>query len=155
MAKTFPYTGGAKGAEYPNGVEACVGAICVNDRRDVLALESSKWAKPVFCGGHIRPGERAADAALRKAFEDVGIRGKKAEFLCHGEHFFSPPMFVRTIHEICLDFAVLAGNAEPAMLDGEIVSAKWMSIAEARKICVETWIYPLDILAAKLKGGDI
>lgn len=65
-------------------VRVGVGAVCVNDRNEILLLnrlkdpEKGKWCLP---GGAIEWGEKAEEAILRECREEIGIECKVITFL--------------------------------------------------------------------------
>ena len=50
-----------------------VSAVVVNDRREVLLVNSKEVGNWMPIGGMVEPGEEPADAAVREVFEEAGV----------------------------------------------------------------------------------
>jgi 8-oxo-dGTP pyrophosphatase MutT (NUDIX family) len=53
---------------------AGVNAVVINDRDEVLLVESKEINQWMPIGGMIEPGEEPADAAIREVYEETGVR---------------------------------------------------------------------------------
>ncbi|RZJ96560.1 MAG: CoA pyrophosphatase [Brevundimonas sp.] len=67
--------------------------VVLTRRADTLARHTGQIALP---GGRLEPGERAADAALREAWEEVGLPPASVELLGLGDTYESGTGFVIT-----------------------------------------------------------
>ena len=84
------------------------------------------WLQP---GGHIDPGEAAADAAVRECFEETGLRA---------EHFSGVPALVhidthdgpRGHYHLDLRYLLSAPDADPCPPEGESQDVRWFSWEE-------------------------
>lgn len=86
------------------------------------------WLQP---GGHIDPGESAADASLRECLEETGLAA---------EHFAGEPMLVhvdthdgpRGHYHLDLRFLLAAPDVDPTPQEGESPDVRWFTWNELR-----------------------
>ena len=115
---------------FERGVELTCALFIEREDGRLIFVRSPKWGdRLVVPGGHVEPGERVVDAALREAAEEVGLQGQDPVVLGWSE-VINPPGFHRSAHFVM--FAVHMRAAGPVCLDGvEIVESLWLRPAEA------------------------
>lgn len=112
-------------------VHVTASALVVGDRGTVLHLHKrlGLWLQP---GGHIDPGERPWDAAVRETLEETGLLGRHpggSPRLVHvdvhpaGEH----------VH-LDLRYLLECDDREPAPAVGESPHVRWFTLAEAAAV---------------------
>ncbi len=91
-------------ADFPHGIEVCVGPYILNDKGQVLLIKSPKWQKWIICGGHVEPGEHLEDACKRETLEELGIHIQIIDLLRVFDNIVTPPTFKRQAHFIFFDY---------------------------------------------------
>jgi len=121
--------------------EATVGALVVNDKREVLLVHSNKWGdKYTVPGGHIELGERAEDAIVREVKEETGLDCTTLDLLVVQQAIY-PKDYHKHEHYIFMDYVCKAKAANPEVkLDGrELQSFIWIRPDEALKLNLEAY----------------
>jgi len=94
------------------------------DRLSVLLVRSKKdpaiW---VFPKGHVDPGERVADAAMREAWEEAGVKGTL------GAEVGAPLEFQSGDEAVSVQYFVLRATDESASPEGR--DKRWLSVDDA------------------------
>jgi 8-oxo-dGTP diphosphatase len=106
------------------------------DDRVLLATRT----KPPFVGlftlpgGHVEPGERLADAALRELWEETGVRAEMVGFNQYVEIFVPPDADGIPRHVVILSFVArwLAGEGTPGPEASEILWATPQAVAQLK-----------------------
>jgi 8-oxo-dGTP pyrophosphatase MutT (NUDIX family) len=122
------------------------------DRRVLLVREhgSREWHLP---GGIIDPGERPADAVVREAWEETGLRVRPARLI----GVFGGPDFLvvypngdRSLYTTAA-FECVPEAGEPRAVDGEIEGFRWTAREELASIDVARRIH--EVLAPAWEPG--
>jgi len=115
-------------AEYP---EPVVGAFILNDKNEILLINSPKWDNQYTVpGGHIEIGETIAETVIRETKEEVGIDVEFIKVFNHQENIFDPKFHTKK-HFIFLDCLCKAKTFD-IKLDGiEAVNSKWFKFDDA------------------------
>jgi len=119
--------------------EATVGALIVNDRREVLLVRSNKWGeKYTVPGGHIELGERAEDAIVREVKEETGL-DSVAEDLLIVQQAIYPKDYHKHEHYIFMDYVCKATSTEVKLDGRELQSYVWVRPEDALKLDLEEY----------------
>jgi nucleoside triphosphatase len=119
--------------------EATVGALIVNDKREVLLVRSSKWGvKYTVPGGHIELGERAEDAIVREVKEETGL-DCTAEDLLIVQQAIYPKDYYKHEHYIFMDYVCKATSSEVKLDGRELQSFIWVLPEDALKLDLEEY----------------
>jgi 8-oxo-dGTP pyrophosphatase MutT (NUDIX family) len=112
-------------------VHVTASAIVAGVRGTVLHRHRrlGRWLQP---GGHVDPGERVEETAVREVLEETGLGAR---------HPGSGPALVRLdVHaagthvHLDLCFLLLAEDRDPSPALGESAAVRWFSFAEAEEI---------------------
>jgi len=124
--------------EFPRGVEVSAVAIIKNTEGKILLCtskkDSNKWVLP---GGHIEPGEKILDAAVREAKEETNLDTTAVAIVDFGE-IINPPHFHRTCHFIYFDCLLLAKTEDASMQEEELTDSRWVTPEEALSMDLAT-----------------
>jgi len=106
--------------------EVAVGAVVVVEGRLLLVRrghepEAGRWSLP---GGRVRPGEPAADAAVRELAEETGVRGQATGLCGYAERIDAAHHFV------ILDFWVTVEDHAHAAAADDADDLTWASAAD-------------------------
>jgi nucleoside triphosphatase len=121
--------------------EATVGALVVNEKREVLLVRSNKWGdKYTVPGGHIELGERAEEAIIREVKEEAGLDCTAVDLLVVQQAIY-PKDYHKHEHYIFMDYVCKVKTATPEVkLDGrELQSFIWVRPDEALKLNLEEY----------------
>ncbi len=106
--------------------EPTVGALILNDRREMLLVKSHKWGdKYTIAGGHVEVGKTLEQALKREIREEVGLEIRDVRFLVTQEAIFSDE-FWKPRHFIFFDFVCRAPGGKPRVDGTEIQSFEWV-----------------------------
>ena len=118
-------------SNFPRGIEVTCAVIVRNKMGEILLLASpkqgGKWTLP---GGHIEPGEKILEAAVREVKEETGLDARPIAIITHGEAV-NPPDFHRPIHLIYFDCLLEVEKGEIQLDPTEASSFIWKSPEEA------------------------
>jgi nucleoside triphosphatase len=124
------------GQAYP---EATVGALIVNDKREVLLVRSKKWGtKYTVPGGHIELGERAEDAIVREVKEETGLDSVAEELLIVQQAIY-PKDYYKHEHYVFMDYVCRALSSEVKLDGRELQSFVWVRPEDALKLDLEEY----------------
>lgn len=116
--------------EYPRGVEATVEVVIRNKEGKILLFASTKHGnKLALPGGHIEPGEKIMDAAVRETKEEVGLDVTPVAITGFNELLGSPD-FHRPIHLIYFT-CLVEGEGDVVLDPTEASSYVWATPEEA------------------------
>ena len=119
--------------------EATVGALIVNDKREVLLVRSNKWGeKYTVPGGHIELGERAEVAIVREVKEETGL-DSVAEDLLIVQQAIYPKDYHKHEHYIFMDYVCKATSTEVKLDGRELQSYVWVRPEDALKLDLEEY----------------
>jgi len=117
--------------------EATVGALVVNDRREVLLVTSKKWGdKYTVPGGHIELGERAEDAIVREVKEETGLDCVAVELLIVQQAIY-PKDYHKHEHYLFMDYVCRATSSDVRLDGRELQSYIWVKAEDALKLDLE------------------
>jgi len=117
-------------AKFP---EVVCGILVVNDKGEILIIESPKWNCLIVPGGHIEYGERIRDAAEREVFEEVGIKSKFVRLMVVQDVIF-PKEFHKRKHFVSLGCLCKALSSETKKDGKEVSEAMWVRPEKALKL---------------------
>ena len=112
-----------------------VGAVLVEGARVLLiqrahAPAKGRWSIP---GGKVALGESLADAVVREAFEETGLRVTPGPMVCLYEHVERDARKNVTGHFVVADYlCTVTGGTLRAGSDA--AAARWVSVAGARRL---------------------
>ena len=116
---------------FPRGIEVTCACLVMNSEGKVLLLASpkqgGKWTLP---GGHVEPGEKIADAAVRELKEETGLDVKPVTIIRFDESI-NPPDFHRPIHLIYFDCLLEVIGGEVVLDPKEASAYMWVTPDEA------------------------
>ncbi len=116
---------------FPRGIEVTCACLVMNHDGKVLLLASpkqgGKWTLP---GGHIDPGEKIMDAAIREVKEETGL-GVKPITIVRFDESINPPDFHRPVHLIYFDCLLEATSTEVVLDPREASAHVWATPEEA------------------------
>lgn len=119
--------------QLPRGIEVITGLIIRNKQGKILLATGIKWQnKWVVPGGHIDPGEKILECALREGKEETGLDLKPITILQFDE-MINPPLFHRSAHFIYFDCLLEAENSN-VKLNKELTEYKWVTPEEGLKM---------------------
>ena len=118
-----------------------VGALILNNKKEILLVKSFKWFGHFqIPGGHVEEGETIEKAFKREIFEEVGLKIKILNFLNLQESIFSPHYYKRR-HFIFLDYLCQAIDDEKVKLDNkELQEFIWIKPEQALKLQTDPFI---------------
>lgn len=118
---------------FPRGIELTCACIVRNKDRKILLVASvkqgGKWTLP---GGHVEPGEKIIEAAIREVKEETGLDAAAVETICFGE-LINPPDFHRPIHAVYFD-CLLEADGKVILQADELSDFVWVDPEEALKM---------------------
>ena len=118
-------------SNFPRGIEITCACIVRNPDGKILLLASpkqnGKWTLP---GGHIEPGEKILESAIREVKEETGLDAK-AVAIVRFDEVLNPPDFHRNIHLIYFDCLLDVGSTEPTLDPSEASAYCWADPKEA------------------------
>jgi len=121
-------------SKFPRGLEAVSSAIIEDNEGRILLTQSPKWNnKWTLPGGHIEPGESFADAAIREAEEETGLKVKPVDIIAYGELIDSKD-FHRPAHFIYFDVYCILNGGELKLDGQELTSYQWLTPKQALKL---------------------
>lgn len=119
--------------------EPTVGALILNDEKQVLLVKSNKWKdRFTLPGGHIELGETAEQALKREVKEEVGLKIKIIKFLQFQEAIYSQE-FWKPKHFIFLDFLCQAKTTQVKIDNTEIQDYLWTDPKTALTMNIESF----------------
>jgi nucleoside triphosphatase len=119
--------------------EATVGALIVNERGEVLLVQSEKWGERYTVpGGHIELGERAEDAIVREVKEETGLDSVAEELLIVQQAIY-PRDYYKHEHYIFMDYVCRARSSEVRLDGRELQSYIWVKPKDALKLNLEEY----------------
>jgi nucleoside triphosphatase len=122
--------------EYP---EPTVGALIVNDKKQILLTKSHKWKNRfTIPGGHVELGETTEEALKREIKEEVGLDIKPIRFLLMQEVIYSEE-FYKPKHFIFLDYLCEAETTDVKLNKNEIQEFIWVNPRKALGMNVDTF----------------
>jgi len=122
--------------KYP---EPTVGALILNDKKQVLLVKSHKWRNRfTLPGGHIEIGETIEESLKREVKEEIGLKIKPIRFLLMQEAIKSKEFF-KPKHFIFLDYLCEAKITDIKLDDDEIQEFIWVEPEKALEIDAESF----------------
>lgn len=122
--------------KYP---EPTVGALILNDKKQILLAKSHKW-KDCFTipGGHVELGEKIEEALKREIKEEVGLDIKPIRFLVTQEAIFSEE-FYKPKHFIFIDYVCEALTTDVKIDNDEMQEFIWIDPEKALEMNVDSF----------------
>jgi 8-oxo-dGTP pyrophosphatase MutT (NUDIX family) len=126
-------------------------AIVVGPRGTVLHWHKrlGGWLQP---GGHVDPGERPWEAALREAHEETGLPVRHPDAGAELVHVDVHPAGPH-VH-LDVRYLLLGGDAEPSPPAGESQQVRWFSFADAIAVADAALVDGLRRAAARQSGAS-
>ncbi len=121
-----------------SGPELTVGALIVATDGDILLVRSPKWfGKYSIPGGHIESGESIMGAAVREAYEEVGLRVRPVRLIMIQE-VINPESFYKPGKHFIFFDVLCRASSKKVKIDGrEIVDYTWCKPAASLKLNLE------------------
>ena len=95
------------------------------NRDKILLIKQYGRDKYILVAGYVNRGERAEEAVVREAFEELGIEVEDVRF--NKSEFFEPS------NTLMLNFSCVAKTEELHIAENEVDSAKWFTIEEVER----------------------
>lgn len=122
-----------------NYPEATVGALIVNNERQILLVKSYKWGnRYTVPGGHIELGERSEEAVKREIKEEVGLDVEPIRILLVQEAIF-PKDYIKHEHYIFMDYLCRTSSSAVKLDNKEIQDYLWVSPDRALQLDLESF----------------
>ncbi len=116
---------------FPHGIEVVTAAIMRRPDGRFLLVRQPKWSgKWTLAGGHVEPGERVLDAAVREAAEETGLRLRPVAILTSGELIGSKD-YHRPAHFIYFTCVCDVVGGEFKLDARELADSRWVTPEEA------------------------
>lgn len=116
---------------FPRGIEVVASAIMRRPDGRFLLVRQPKWSgKWTLPGGHVEPGERILDAAVREAAEETGLQLRPVVLLTFGELVGSKD-FQRPAHFIYFNGVCDVVGGELRLDARELSDSRWVTPEEA------------------------
>ena len=117
--------------QFPRGIEVVVSAIMRRPDGRFLLVSQPKWSgKWTLPGGHVEPGERILDAAVREAAEETGLTLRPMGILISGELIGSKDC-LRQAHFIYTTCVADVVGGELRLDARELSECRWVTPEEA------------------------
>lgn len=132
--------------------EFSAGGIVFDSRGQVLLVQSSSIKNPKinywgFPKGHIDPGEKSTDAAIREVFEETGIKAEVVEKIGDSRYVYARDG--QKIFKVVVIFRMKYKSGDPTPQESEILDVKWFDPEEALKIL--SFSHDLELLKLALE----
>jgi phosphoglycolate phosphatase len=117
---------------------ATVGALIFNAAGKVLMIRTHKWSGLWgIPGGKIKWGETSVAALRREIREETGLKVKKIEFVLVQDCILSRE-FYREAHFVLLNYTCHCVGRPRVVLNDEARESRWVTMAEARRMPLNT-----------------
>jgi phosphoglycolate phosphatase-like HAD superfamily hydrolase/ADP-ribose pyrophosphatase YjhB (NUDIX family) len=129
----------ATGAGHPDSLPTpTVGALIFNAASQVLMIHTHKWSNLWgIPGGKTKWGETSEAALRREVREETGLDITDIRFVLVQDCIHSPE-FYRDAHFVLLNYTCQAAGATDVTLNDEAYEYRWVTIAEALKMPLNT-----------------
>ena len=128
-----------------------MGALIFDDAGRVLMIRTHKWSDLWgIPGGKIKWGETAGAALSREIREETGLEVKDIEFVLVQDCIHSKE-FYRDAHFVLLNYTCHCAGRPHVILNDEAREARWVTIAEAHQLPLNT---PTRKLLEAVAAGD-
>lgn len=115
-----------------------VGGLIFNEAGEVLMVRTRKWSGLWgIPGGKIEWGETSEDALRRELLEETGLHIDAIRFVMV-QDAIRPPEFYRTAHFLLLNYTCVARGNQAVTLNDEAQEYRWLPVAEAWKLLLNT-----------------
>src|SRR3989344_5843735 len=117
--------------------EFSAGGIVINDQDQVLLIKNAALRDPNkaywgFPKGHIDPGEKSEEAALREIKEETGVEVELIKKLGDSQYIFTKEGEKIFKVVVCFLFKYVSGELKAQVK--EILEVKWISFEEALNV---------------------
>lgn len=117
--------------KFPKGIEVITGVIIRNSKNQILLAKSPKWAnKWTIPGGHIEPGEKIVQCAIREATEETGLNVNYECVLSFSEMII-PKNYYRQAHFIGFNCLVSTSGEQVKLDNKELAEYIWIDVEDA------------------------
>lgn len=122
--------------KYP---EPTVGALILNDRKQLFLAKSHKWKNRwTVPGGHIELGEAAEEALKREIREETGLEIEPLRLLLLQEAIYSEE-FYKPKHFIFLDYLCKAKTTDVEVDQDEMQDFVWVAPTKALEMNIDSF----------------
>ena len=133
---------------------ATVGALIFNDSGEVLMIHTHKWSNLWgIPGGKIKWGEPSEAALRREIREETGLKVKNIEFVLVQDCILSKE-FYREAHFVLLNYTCHCAGKPHVILNDEAREFRWVTVAEARRMPLNTPTRKLLEAVVARRGGQ-
>ena len=117
---------------------ATVGALIFNDSGEVLMVHTHKWSDLWgIPGGKIKWGEPSEAALRREIREETGLEVRDIQFVLVQDCIHSKE-FYREAHFVLLNYTCHCADKPDVILNDEAREARWVTVAEACQMPLNT-----------------
>jgi ADP-ribose pyrophosphatase YjhB (NUDIX family) len=121
-----------------SGPELTVGALIVAGDGEILLVRSPKWfGRYSIPGGHVESGESIMDAAVREAFEEVGLKVRPVRPIMVQEVIHPRSFYKSGKHFIFFDVLCRASSKKVKIDGREIIDYVWCKPRNSLKMDLE------------------
>jgi nucleoside triphosphatase len=119
---------------FPRGIELVSGVVVENNDGEILMARSPKWnGKWVMPGGHVEPGEKLVEAAVREGEEETGLKLRPIALFDWGE-LINPKDFHRPAHFVYFNTYCKIEGGSVHLQKEELKEYKWIAPERALKL---------------------
>ena len=133
-----PGTASSQVSSSPAHPVVTVGGLIFNDAGEVLMVRTHKWSGLWgIPGGKTKLGERSEDALRRELKEETALDVRDLRFVLVQDCIHSKE-FYRDAHFVLLNYTCRVAGPTAVQLNGEAQEFRWLTLAEAFKLPLNT-----------------